>query len=159
MREADLYLPVRDWLRSQGYDVYVEVFDCDVVGVNGQCLVAVELKLSLTWELEMQCLKRAGWADFVWAAISTAPDKGRLDRFTKGSGFGILQITNDRVKKRRKAQPQPWPRLKRRAYCFHRLEQLRPALEHHRGGLSACRQLREQNKERRADTPPAEEGR
>ena len=47
MKEADLYLPLKRFLESQGYEVKGEVQDCDVLAVRGtEALVVVELKLT-----------------------------------------------------------------------------------------------------------------
>ena len=52
LKESDLYLPVKRFLESQGYEVKGEVGDCDVAATRGnEELVVVELKLSLNLEL------------------------------------------------------------------------------------------------------------
>jgi len=54
--EVDLYKPVKDYFTSEGYDVYGEVNDCDVVAVKEDELIIVELKLRLNLEKKFDCM-------------------------------------------------------------------------------------------------------
>jgi len=67
--EVDLYKPVKDYFTSEGYDVYGEVNDCDVVAVKEDELIIVELKLRLNLELVMQATKRQRLSEHVYIAI------------------------------------------------------------------------------------------
>ena len=67
--EVDLYKPVKDFFTAEGYDVYGEVNDCDVVAVKEDELIIVELKLRLNLELVMQATKRQRLSDQVYVAI------------------------------------------------------------------------------------------
>ncbi len=68
-RETDLYAPVRDFLKVQGFTVRGEVRGCDVTGVKGEHLVVVELKLGLTLDLLLQAVRRQALTDFVYVAV------------------------------------------------------------------------------------------
>ena len=78
-REAQLYVPVRDFLIGLGYTVRGEVKHCDVAAIRprqdvpgeaaAEELVVVELKKGLTIDLLVQGTKRQRDADLVYLAI------------------------------------------------------------------------------------------
>lgn len=67
--EVDLYEPIKNHFTEQGYDVFGEVNDCDVVAVKEEELIIVELKLRLNLDLVMQATKRQRMTDQVYVAI------------------------------------------------------------------------------------------
>lgn len=67
--EVDLYKPIQNHFRQQGYEVYGEVNDCDITAVKGNELIVIELKLSLNVELLVQATKRQRLADLVYIAV------------------------------------------------------------------------------------------
>lgn len=67
--EVDLYDPVKNYFTEQGYDVYGEVNDCDVVAVKDDELIIIELKLRLNLDLVMQATKRQRLSNQVYVAI------------------------------------------------------------------------------------------
>lgn len=67
--EVDLYDPVKTYFTEQGYDVYGEVNDCDVVAVKDEELIIIELKLRLNLDLVMQATKRQRLSEQVYVAI------------------------------------------------------------------------------------------
>lgn len=67
--EVDLYEPIKTFFTEQGYDVYGEVNDCDVVAIKEEELVIIELKLRLNLDLVMQATKRQRLTDQVYVAI------------------------------------------------------------------------------------------
>ncbi|MDQ0154491.1 DUF2161 domain-containing phosphodiesterase [Robertmurraya andreesenii] len=77
--EVDLYAPVQKYLQEQGYTVYGEVNDCDVVAVREDELLIVELKLNLNIDLLIQATKRQRLTNFVYIAIP----KPKYKRFSK----------------------------------------------------------------------------
>jgi hypothetical protein len=142
MKESDLYPPVRDWLLARGYEIHVEIFDADIVFMEGgNQLTVVELKACLSNELYVQCCKRAKWADYVFAAVGSEPRN--VNMFTH-AGFGILVVKNGKVREKRCARPQPWLWHKMHDYRVKKLTGRSPAQEHELAGLKACRELREQ---------------
>ena len=59
--EVELYKPVKDYFTAEGYEVYGEVNDCDVVAVKEDELIIVELKLRLNLDLVMQVDKETAF--------------------------------------------------------------------------------------------------
>ncbi len=79
MRESDLYLPIRDWLKGQGYLTKAEVMDVDIMAVKDDTTLMVELKNTLNLEVILQAVDRQRLSDIVYIGV---PKKGRL-LFTK----------------------------------------------------------------------------
>jgi hypothetical protein len=79
MRESDLYAPVRDWLKEQGFAPKAEVKDVDIVALKGDTVLAVELKSILNLDVILQAVDRQRISDIVYIGV---PKKGRL-LFTK----------------------------------------------------------------------------
>ena len=70
MKESELFGPVKKFLLEQGCtDVYGEVMNCDVLGINGNINYIVEMKTSLTFKLIDQALKRVRLGQYVYIAI------------------------------------------------------------------------------------------
>lgn len=154
MRESDLSGPVCEWLRREGYEVYVEVFDVDIVARRGDHLVAVELKMRLNRRLFEQLTHAAWWADEVYGAIPAAgtrrSKRKRVLRSIstdslKHQGFGLLSVSGDVCRQVIGAREQPWARVKTRRYRFTKLARRVPAAEDDVGGLPCCSALAEQN--------------
>jgi hypothetical protein len=118
VREVLLYPPVRDWLVAQGYTVWVEIFDCDIVGMKDGLLVAVELKPCFTAGLSRQCDDRCKWADFVLAAVAS---RAKCPRYLAQRGVGVLEVRDGRVIERKRPRRQPWWWQARHAYRIKRL--------------------------------------
>ena len=97
MKETDLAKPVADWMRSKGYTVYSEVpiFErvVDMVGVNGNELLVVELKLNLSWKVIRQAYTSQLVSNKVYVGVSTNPRKSSIEKCKK-YGIGVLRITN-----------------------------------------------------------------
>ena len=69
LQEVDLYKPIQMYFSHEGYDVYGEVKDCDIVAVKEDELVIIELKLTLSVDLLIQAAKRQRLTDQVYIAI------------------------------------------------------------------------------------------
>lgn len=67
--EVDLYKPIQNLLKKQGYEVRGEVKNCDIAAVKEDSLVIVELKLNLNVDLLLQATKRQKLTDEVYVAI------------------------------------------------------------------------------------------
>lgn len=67
--EKDLYKPIQTNFVREGYEVYGEVKDCDIVAVKGDELIVIELKLLLSVDLLIQAAKRLRLTDQVYVAI------------------------------------------------------------------------------------------
>ena len=69
LQETDLYKPIQTLFALEGYEVYGEVKDCDMVAVKVEELVVIELKLTLSVDLLIQAAKRQRLTDQVYIAI------------------------------------------------------------------------------------------
>ena len=70
MKEADLYLPIKQFLETQGYEVKGEVQGCDVLAVRGaEEPVVVELKLSLSLDVILQAVDRLALSSKVYVGV------------------------------------------------------------------------------------------
>ncbi|MGG1571566.1 hypothetical protein [Fictibacillus sp. NRS-1165] len=82
MKESELFAPVKEFLLENGCsDVYGEVLDCDVLGINGACNIIVELKKTLSFKLIDQAIERLSYGHYVYIAIPNR--KGPLPRCVK----------------------------------------------------------------------------
>lgn len=79
MKESDLYLPLKQFLENQGYEVKGEVKNCDVVAVRGdEAPIVVELKLSLNLDVVLQAVERLSLSPNVYVGVPQ--DCGALKR-------------------------------------------------------------------------------
>jgi len=98
MRESDLYPPVKRYLEGQGYEVKGEVLDCDVLAVRAsEAPVVVELKLSLSLQLVLQCVERLDLTDEVYLAVPSSTrvvkaHRKRLLRMLRMLGLGLITV-------------------------------------------------------------------
>ena len=70
MKEVDLYNPVKKFLLDNGCsNVYGEVLDCDVLGVDGSLDIIVELKTNLSFKLLDQVIERKHLGHYNYIAI------------------------------------------------------------------------------------------
>jgi hypothetical protein len=101
--ETSLYIPVKTFLESFGYEVKGEVSGCDLVGLsetNPPVVVICELKLTFNLELILQAVDRAGISDEVWiAARVSAKGRGReADKryrdLCRRLGIGMLGVSD-----------------------------------------------------------------
>lgn len=99
VKETSLYMPVRDYLAGAGYRALGEVCGVDVVGFDGQQLVAVELKLTLNLALVAQAVQRQKFADLVWVAVPRPKNKWKWLRANSDNirvlrrlGLGLLLV-------------------------------------------------------------------
>jgi hypothetical protein len=130
--ETSLYLPVKRYLESLGFEVKGEICGCDVValgGVNCPVVVVCELKLGFNLELILQGVDRSAACDEVWLAVR-ASSRGhlrdpRVRKLCRFLGFGLIGVSAiGQVEIL--AQPSPWrPRRNLR-------ERSRLVDEHHR---------------------------
>ena len=67
--ETDLHEPIKQWLIDEGCEVRSEVKSIDMVGLYGDLMIAVELKLKLNLEVINQAVERQGVADLVYIAV------------------------------------------------------------------------------------------
>lgn len=98
MKESDLYLPIKRFLESQGYEVKAEIEECDVFAVRGdEAPVVVELKISLSLDVILQAVDRLSLTSKVYIGVATT--RGALSRrrkqvikLVKMLGLGLVVI-------------------------------------------------------------------
>jgi hypothetical protein len=98
MKESDLYLPLKQYLESQNYEVKGEVCDCDVVAIkDDEPPIIVELKLVLNLDVLLQCVDRLSVSSLIYIGIpyeckSFKKRKKLSLRLLKMLGFGLILI-------------------------------------------------------------------
>ncbi|SLN50546.1 DUF2161 domain-containing phosphodiesterase [Pseudooctadecabacter jejudonensis] len=95
MKEADLYAPVKAHLQRQGYDVKGEVGAADVVGVRGDAVVIVELKLGFSLALFHQAMDRLVVTEDVYVAVPAGGKTKALRnnvKLARRLGLGVLTV-------------------------------------------------------------------
>lgn len=114
--ETSLYLPVKRFLESNGFEVKGEIRGCDIVGVSDGDPVRVitgELKLSFNLELVLQGIDRSAACDEVWLAVrSSLRGRGRerdrrVRKLCRLLGFGLLAV-GMRGRVEILVEPAPW---------------------------------------------------
>ncbi len=100
MTEARMFLPVKRWLRKQGFQVFGE-FEIpmmyratDVVAVKGKELVCIELKLNLSKKVIHQAAPLQLVTRRTYVGVHSRPRS--LDQCRK-AGLGVLQIHGSQV--------------------------------------------------------------
>ena len=98
MKESDLYLPLKQFLETQGYEVKGEVIQCDVMGMRGdEEPVIVELKLSINLSVILQAVDRLSLSSNVYIGIPKQYKivkyrKRRIVKLLKMLGLGLIII-------------------------------------------------------------------
>lgn len=117
MLETELFEPISEYLRMQGYEVNAEVKDCDITATRGDSLIIVELKTSANMQLLIQATDRQRITDSVYVAV---PDQGSNRRFTgikrvlKQLELGLLIVTTSTLGQRVVKVFDPLPRQKKK---------------------------------------------
>src|SRR5215469_10119337 len=99
-RETSLYLPVKRFLESLGFEVKGEICSCDLVAIRGEeppLVVIGELKLGFNLELVLQGINRTAACDQVWLAVRSSGRRGRerdprVRKLCRSLGFGLLGV-------------------------------------------------------------------
>jgi len=90
MKESDLYLPLKNFLETQGYIVKGEIKDCDVLAIReGQEPVIVELKLSINLSVIIQAVDRLSLSSIVYLGI---PKSYKMNRNRKRKVIKLLKM-------------------------------------------------------------------
>jgi hypothetical protein len=114
-RETSLYVPVKRFLETLGFDVKGEICGCDLVAIRGEeppLVVIGELKLGFNLELVLQGIDRAAACDEVWLAVRSSGRRGRerdprVRKLCRLLGFGLLGVSaSGRVEVL--VEPRPW---------------------------------------------------
>jgi len=98
MKETDLYLPLKNYLEKQGYQVNSEVKRCDLTALKGEELIIIELKIRFSLRLLAQALKRQEVCDSVYVALPIPQEKKQLSNYKdvslilKRLGIGLILV-------------------------------------------------------------------
>jgi hypothetical protein len=98
MKESDLYLPLKQYLEKQNYEVKGEVCDCDVLAVRqDEPPVIVELKLTLNLDVILQGVDRITLSSLIYIGIPSECKSFKKRRklsikLLKMLGFGLILI-------------------------------------------------------------------
>src|SRR5262245_6229850 len=98
MKESDLYLPIKRFLQSQGYEVKGEIRDCDVFAKRGvEEPVIVELKLSLNLDVMLQAVDRLAVTPNVYIGVpnrcpTLRTRRRQLHKLLRMLGLGLLTV-------------------------------------------------------------------
>lgn len=99
IKEVDLFEPIEMYFKAQGYDVYGEVRDCDVVARKDEKLVIIELKKTFQLDVIVQAAKRQRLTEDVYIAV-LAPKisfhsrkKSDLRHLIRRLGLGLLIVS------------------------------------------------------------------
>jgi hypothetical protein len=101
--EAALYLPVKQFLERQGYEVKGEVRGCDLVARRGdEPPVIVELKLRFNLALVLQGIDRLAMTERVYLAVPRperrarggplAPERPEIRKLCRRLGLGLMLV-------------------------------------------------------------------
>ncbi|MDD3569737.1 MAG: DUF2161 family putative PD-(D/E)XK-type phosphodiesterase [Lachnospiraceae bacterium] len=99
--EEDMYAPICDYLRSNGYDVRGEVKDCDIAAYKDQKLTVVELKKAFNLKLIYQAIDRQDFAQSVYIAIGRSNKSMRdanfksMVKLLKRLDIGLITVAMD----------------------------------------------------------------
>jgi len=98
-KESDLYGPVKALLQEQGYEVKGEVNGCDLVGVRGDEVVVVELKVAFNLTLVLQGIARQRLTEAVYLAVEqprstrNGPRWSELTSLCRRLGLGLMTVS------------------------------------------------------------------
>lgn len=98
--EYELYEPIANYFRYQGYLVYGEVVDCDLIAKQDEHIIIVELKLNLNITVIYQAIERLKISDEVYIAVQKPSRMSRknyykMRRLCQMLGIGLFLIDTD----------------------------------------------------------------
>ena len=102
MKESDLYLPIKQLLESQGYEVKGEIEHCDVMAVRGdESPVIIELKLTLNLNVILQAVDRLNLTSKVYIGVPKQckvlqKNGKRTTKLLRMLGLGLLVVNKNR---------------------------------------------------------------
>lgn len=145
IREEDLFEPVRDYLKAQGYRVRAEVGHCDLTATKGEDLIVIELKRHVSVDLLIQATDRQRITSAVYVAVPGPADFSRgsrwhgIKRVLRALELGLILVTPARREARLEVLFHPLPyqrqKLKRRRRAVLREMDGRSS-NHNRGGIT-----------------------
>jgi hypothetical protein len=103
MKESDLFKPVANLLRSQGFVVQGEIKNLDVFAVKNNLTIAIELKLAINLKLIYQVVDRLKLVDLVYLAVPQRSIKSLKKQYKLLLGLlrklevGLITIQDERA--------------------------------------------------------------
>lgn len=100
MEEKELYLPIKTYLESKGYQIKAEVKDIDILGVKDHHTIAVELKTTVSLKLIYQAIDRQKMCDKVYIGLPKSAIKSHqasMRQFIyllKRLDIGLIQVSD-----------------------------------------------------------------
>jgi len=96
-QETDLYLPIKEFLENQGYEVKAEIEHCDAVAVQDDLVVIVELKLNINLTILLQAVDRLKFSDLIYIGVpSNIPilkrNRRRVVKLMRMLGIGLMVV-------------------------------------------------------------------
>ncbi len=98
MKETRLFDPLRDYLQGQGYSVYSEVKNCDLVAQKDEETIIVEIKVQLSLRLVLQGVQRQELYPNVYLAVPINGGKkypanyASVKRLLRRLGMGLIFV-------------------------------------------------------------------
>jgi hypothetical protein len=90
MKESDLYIPLKNFLEVQGYEVKGEVGQCDVMAVRGdEEPIIIEFKLAINLSVVLQAVDRLSLSSKVYIGI---PKHYKIQRHRKRKILKLLKM-------------------------------------------------------------------
>ena len=93
VRETDMAEHVRAWFAERQLTAYPELSvyggPVDMVGVSGELVVAVEMKMTWQQSLRSKLSENEAWANEVWFWCAGRPTEPTLD-ICRGRGWGVM---------------------------------------------------------------------
>ena len=99
-KESDMYVPIKNFFVSMGYEVRGEVKDCDLMAVKGNEFILVEFKKNFNTTLLFQAIDRQKLTPLVYIAVPRPAWKERkrwshIKHIAKKLGLGLISVAMD----------------------------------------------------------------
>lgn len=100
LKERDLYLPLKQFFESDGFEIYAEVpcsgATADIVARKNNIFIVVEMKTAINLKLIEQVFNWRNKAHFVYAAVPRRTEISMFARqLLKDAGIGLLVLDID----------------------------------------------------------------
>ncbi len=115
IKETELYTPIKRYLEGQGYTVYGEVRNCDMVAKKKEELIIIELKSSISLSLLIQAAERKEISDSVYIAVPvpegkpSPPNFKRVKTLLRRLELGCILVDFLKTKAKIKIELHPVP--------------------------------------------------
>lgn len=116
IKEEALYMPIKDYFSHQGFEVYGEVKDIDMVLKQEGKVYAIELKINFNLKLVLQAVERQKYMDSVYVAIKKPKYNKRYKEMVhllKRLEIGLITVDFLKTKTNVVIEHHPLPLAKR----------------------------------------------